>query len=163
MSKVSIQIESTDTLGNKKQKQLTDINPEATSQQIKSFAQNLILLTNQTYNATNRIEKINVDTESGKATPTLTLDPTTLPASSINSGSGVEISYSGDAELKDFFVTFSIPETNILAGVVTFNNVPNLWLKKGVSDIAVKPCTLTLHTPETNNYKAASVTFTVTA
>lgn len=63
MSKVSIQIETIDANGNKKQKSLTDINPEATSTQLVQFAQNLVALTNQTYSATNRIEKINCDTE----------------------------------------------------------------------------------------------------
>ena len=47
MSKVSIQIETID----------------ATSTQLVQFAQNLVALTNQTYSATNRIEKINCDTE----------------------------------------------------------------------------------------------------
>lgn len=63
MAKVSIQIETTDTLGNKKQKSLTDINPQATSTQLTQFARNLVALTNQTYGATYRIEKINCDTE----------------------------------------------------------------------------------------------------
>ena len=163
MAETNFTLHSTDTNNYSVQKTFSGVNPYATSAALVETAKGFNRLTDNTYVRTDRIDKTKCDTESGKATPTLTLDPTTLPASSINSGSGIEISYSGDAELKDFFVTFSIPETNILAGVVTFNNVPNLWLKKGVSDIAVKPCTLTLHTPETNNYKAASVTFTVTA
>lgn len=61
------------TTGKKNQRSLTDINPNATSQEIKTFTTGLVALTTQTYSSTDRVQVINVDSEEipgeGKATP----------------------------------------------------------------------------------------------
>ena len=164
MAETNFTLHSTDTNNYKLQKTFSGVNPEATSAELVETAKGFNRLTDNTYVGTKRIDKLDCDTEdSGKDTPTLTLDPATLPVSDVGGGNGMEISYSGDADIKDFFVTFDINDTNIVAGVVTISNIPNLWLKKGSTSLEVKPCVITLHTPETDNYKAASVTFTVTA
>ena len=63
MGKVSVAINSTSPNGQKVQKTLTDISPTATSEQIIKLARSLNGLTDNTYNETNRFEKINADTE----------------------------------------------------------------------------------------------------
>lgn len=66
MGKTSLIITSTAAVGGKKlQKTLTDINSSATNTQLKSFAQQIIGLTTNTYAETNRVDKINCDLESG--------------------------------------------------------------------------------------------------
>lgn len=62
--KTSISINFTEAASGKKgQRSVTDINPNATSAQIKTFAQALNALTTNNYVETNRIQTINVDTE----------------------------------------------------------------------------------------------------
>ena len=64
MAKIAINLVSTEQgTGRKLQKTLTDINPEATSAQIKTFATALNNLTTNVYGETNRIHKLNIDTE----------------------------------------------------------------------------------------------------
>jgi len=153
MSKVSIQIESTDTLGNKKQKSLTNINPEASSAQLKSFAQNLIALTNQTYSETNRIEKINVDTEdtSGKITPTFTVGDFEVLE---NIGYRAPYTYNGDGKIC----------ANITGGYnapfISFSEMYVFLTNHNTS--SGSNYTVTITTTETDTYAAATVTKTFT-
>lgn len=64
MAKTSLIISSTDSsTGKKLQKTLTDINSSATNAQLKSFAQALNNLTTNTYSESNRVDRINCDTE----------------------------------------------------------------------------------------------------
>lgn len=63
MGKVSVAINSTTATGQKNQKTLTDISPSATSEQITNLTRSLNGLTTNTYNETNRYERINADTE----------------------------------------------------------------------------------------------------
>lgn len=69
MAKTSLIINSTDsTTGKKLQKTLTDINPEATNEQLKNLAQAFNAATTNTYVESSRVDKTNVDTESGSGT-----------------------------------------------------------------------------------------------
>ena len=61
--KTSISLNFKDVYNKKGQRTITDINPSATSSQIKTFAQGLNALTTNTYEYTNRIQVIEVDTE----------------------------------------------------------------------------------------------------
>lgn len=62
--KTSISLNYTEAASGKKgQRSITDINPNATSAQIKTFAQSLNALTTNNYVETNRIQTLNVDTE----------------------------------------------------------------------------------------------------
>ena len=64
MAKTSLIISSTDsTTGKKLQKTLTDINSAATNDELKTFAQAVNAVTTNTYGESNRVDRINVDTE----------------------------------------------------------------------------------------------------
>lgn len=64
MAKTSLIVTSTAaTDGKKLQKTLTDINSAATNEQLKAFGQMLNGLTTNTYYETNRVDRVNCDTE----------------------------------------------------------------------------------------------------
>ena len=68
MAKTSIIISTTESgTGKKLTKTLTDINVNASNEQLKSFAQALNGLTTNVYNETNRVDKLNCDTEAQTA------------------------------------------------------------------------------------------------
>lgn len=72
MAKISVALNSIEqATGKKNQKTLTDIKPSATSEQITNFAKGLNSLTTNNYVETNRIEKINTDTEEVTGTASL--------------------------------------------------------------------------------------------
>ena len=85
--KTSIQIETTTAGGKKARKAITDVNPEATNEQVKGFAQQLVALTTDTYGSTSRV---NVD--SLKPASTLT----DLPLSWYGMSDDDEGDFSGD-------------------------------------------------------------------
>ena len=57
MATTSIIIDSTSSGGTKIRKAITDINPDATNEQLKSFAQQFNALSTNTYGATSRVKK----------------------------------------------------------------------------------------------------------
>lgn len=57
MATTSIIIDSTSSGGKKIRKAITDINPDATNEQLKSFAQQFNALSTNTYGATSRVKK----------------------------------------------------------------------------------------------------------
>lgn len=61
--KSSLIINSTDINGNKKQKAITNINPSATSAQLKEFAQRFTALSTNSYDSANIVDTFNVDAE----------------------------------------------------------------------------------------------------
>ena len=72
MAKVSIALNSTEqTTGKKLQKTFTDVKASATSEQITNFTKGLNNLTTNIYSETNRIEKLNADTEEVTSTASL--------------------------------------------------------------------------------------------
>ena len=72
MAKISVALNSTEAAtGKKNQTTLTDIKPTATSEQITAFTKGLNSLTTNIYEETNRIEKLNVDTEEVNSTAAL--------------------------------------------------------------------------------------------
>ena len=95
MAKIAINMVTTEaSTGRKLQKTLTDINAAATSQQIKSFVTGLNGLTSNVYGETNRIEKLNIDTEEAGGTKTVP----TLTISEFSEGTAT-VTYSGDGSL----------------------------------------------------------------
>lgn len=169
MSKVSMQIESTDTSGNKKQKSFTDINPEATPAQLKSFAQNLIALTNQTYSATNRIEKINCDTEGSKTAASITFpDGNEFSIESVKQDIAAgnfsrAFNYNGDADIADFYTTTSNSNAKMATAFSINGDYKLFWVRNTAGVDQMSPCVITIHAPETANYQAATTTVTFTA
>ena len=72
MAKISVALNSTEAdTGKRNQKTFTDVKASATSEQIKTFTQGLNSLTTNNYVETNRIEKLNVDTEEVTSTSAL--------------------------------------------------------------------------------------------
>ena len=72
MSKVSVALNTTEAAtGKKNQKTFTDIKASATSEQITNFTKGLNNLTTNNYVETNRIEKLNADTEQVNSTAAL--------------------------------------------------------------------------------------------
>lgn len=63
MPQVSAIVYSTDSSGNKVAKTISNVSASATATQIKTFAQSLNALSNNTYVETYRIERLNCDTE----------------------------------------------------------------------------------------------------
>lgn len=63
MSKTSIIINSTDTAGKSAQKTFTDVNPDATNDQLATLGQMLAAVSSNTYQGTTRIDKTDCDTE----------------------------------------------------------------------------------------------------
>ena len=85
MAKENIIITATKS-GKTIQKSLTDMNPEATNAQLATFGTMLNALTTNTYQKTDRITKVNCDTEPGggvKPTPTITLSFTSVDKSEL--------------------------------------------------------------------------------
>lgn len=101
MSQTSIIINSTDTNNKALQKTLTDANASCSAGVLATFGQMLTGLTTNTYKSTNRVNKLNCDTEdiptdggssTGKPVPTLTVTDD-------GGGSLGVIDYSGNGSL----------------------------------------------------------------
>lgn len=158
MAKTSLILTTTDILGRKQQKSITDVNPNADTAALKTFAQMCNNLTTNTYVSTDRIDKINCDTEAGtsKTAPTLAIDGgNTIQSAGVDTTKA--ITYNGDGVL---YISPS-NHSNIIMGVQNVNN--------SYQFIAEKPATLTggavtgtIYASETTTYKSASVDFTFT-
>ena len=156
--KRSVLLNSTSAQGKKLQKSFTDVNPEATGQSLKTFAQKVNALTTATYNSTDMVDKYNLDTENPPGqlpTPTLSLPSTSYSGVSVKYEA---ITYSGDGEL---YVEAYDLNNLISAQVILQNNVPKLYLTKIGSTTQTETYTYKLKSTATDNYNAAEFTFTV--
>ena len=108
MAKTSIIVNTTEAgTGKKLQKTLTDINANASNQQLVSFAQALNSLTTNTYVETNRVDKSNCDEEAGGGVQTafqhnLKINGSVNRRQTVAPGSTVTITYQ-DAVSTDAF------------------------------------------------------------
>lgn len=161
--KRSVLLNSTSAQGKKLQKSFTDVNPEATGQSLKTFAQKVNALTTATYNSTDMVDKYNLDTETPPNPPTestLSLTKTDWNiATDKNFGDwGIKtpITYNGDGN-----VYVANQNNNIMtAYVATYESTLNLCITQGGDSST--PITFTLMSSATDNYKAAELEFTVT-
>ena len=161
--KRSVLLNSTSAQGKKLQKSFTDVNPEATGQSLKTFAQKVNGLTTATYNSTDMIDKYNLDTETPPnppTEPTLSLTKTDWNiATDKNFGDwGIQtpITYNGDGNVYVANQNNSI----ITAYVASPNNTLTLFITQGGDGST--PITFKLMASATDNYKAAELEFTVT-
>ena len=172
MATTSAIITMVDDSMNHVQKTLTDLNPEATNAQIKTFAQKLTAITGNTYESTYRINRINCDTEadSSKTAATITItaelngvtsDVTngTLAGSGFNSMSmdgGVTVTVTASSGARVFI------SDNISSGRGAFgiNNGGVYW--GGLVGSVPGATVLTFYAPETDTYTAATATLTIT-
>ena len=167
MATTSAIVTTRDSEGNTKQKSFTDINPDATSTQIKNFTQAMIGLTNNTYLATTRVDKINCDTEdSGDSRPTATLTVTPLVTTKtglnnfINMVRVANISYDGDGDI------YVVPQVNTFAYALQARYDKTGIMAGGNADSTGNQTidyTWLICATETENYKAPEpVEFTIT-
>ena len=97
MAQTSIIVTTTDTNNKKLQKTFTYANANASSSVLKSVAQQLNALTTNTYEKTDRIDRINCDTEEHSSGTTTKPAPTLEMTLDRQQTDGfVEISYNGD-------------------------------------------------------------------
>lgn len=176
MAKTSLILEATDTSGKKIQKTFTDVNPEASSADLKTFAQMCNGLTSNTYVRTDRINKINCDTEeSGDSSSS-----SSKTAASITFTDGNEFSiasvkqdiaagnfsrafnYNGDADIADFYTTTSNSDAKMATAFSISGDYKMLTVRNTAGVDQMSPCVITIHAPETANYQAATATVTFT-
>ena len=171
--KTSLSVDYIETSSGKKgQRSVTDINPLATTESILQFVHDLVGLTTNTYSQTNRIQTINVDTESipgggstPKPVPTITVNPSSVEASQVYTQPYVTISASVNGD--------SISPMNIYTKVVKTN--ANYFLQHvnppetGTYRINASNGTATAQTlegiimiPETDDYAAAYANIVLT-
>lgn len=161
MAKTSAIVTYTDNAGKTCQKALSDINPDASNAEIKTFAEKLIGLTDNTYVTTDRVDKVNCDTEADtRQTPTLTISPNSAPVSTANnfdSSDEIIVTYDGDGEL--YIANFSD-----YPGDKQFFMLYNkrLYVRGAGTSGQTNPCVVTIAATGTKNYKPATTTFTVT-
>lgn len=82
---------------------ISNVNPQATSATMKSFAQKLNAFTTNTYQKTDLVETTNVDTETVKTVPTLSI-PDTIPVTDTDTII-VPVEYDGDGYLGGYINT----------------------------------------------------------
>ena len=157
-------LHSTDTNNYSVQKTFSGVNPEASSAALVETAKGFNRLTDNTYVGTKRINKFNADTEDGgasKATPTLTLDDDWLGVGT-DSLKWVQYGYNGDgilgikattADGSPLWTRFDPSDGN---GIICISNADNTGLVAGTQ------VTITLCAPETDNYKSATISKTLT-
>ena len=164
--KRSVLLNSTSAQGKKLQKSFTDVNPEATGQSLKTFAQKVNGLTTATYNSTDMVDKYNLDTETPPnppTEPTLSLTKTAWTMSQ-DHDSGLDyqltipITYNGDGDL---YIAPYEKTGDFSAQVVLNNNSPVIYVSQKNVSGTITAMTFTLGATATDNYKAASLTFTV--
>lgn len=169
MAKTSAIITYTDANGKAMQKTLTDINPEATNTEIKTFAQKMVGMTDNVYVQTDRVDKVNCDSEAGggRQTPTLTVADTNWNYQR-NDGNGTNSSaftYSGDGTL---YITQPVCTSNSNYSGFSCHTYFNTEQGKIYADAApAVPAGSTfsfqLGATETDNFKAPEpVTITIT-
>lgn len=170
--KVSVILTSTNSSGTVKQKSFTYISPEATNGQLKTFAQAANALTKNTYNGSKKVTQVDLDTADpggGKQTPTLSLEQSSCSVSDISAKIGMGdvwttvITTDSDGA---FYVKLdsSIMYTN--AAYVSVYQAAGQTTRFGIRAIqgALPGAqTIIIGQAETDNFKAAEVTFTITA
>ena len=171
--KTSVSINFTEAASGKKgQRAITDINPDATSAQIKTFAQALNGITTNNYVETNRIQTINVDTESvpvpaSKATGTLQLkeNPTIAIEGSLGKIPLSEFIINGQTvtDLPGTTISiFGVFSRSAIFPVYFMNSSPDyICINFGSSETSGTG-TLYLALQETDEYTAATMTTTIT-
>ena len=161
MAEQKIIINSTDTSGKAMQKTLTDINPDASNEQLSTFGQMLNNFTTNNYGKTERVIKVDCDAEAGggKLTPTLQLLPASATLSQIQSANGfsVVIVNSGDGAFE-----FELPVGNngVSVSAPWRNGNNHDWKIYGTASATTGE--IIVRTRETDNYKAGEITFTIT-
>lgn len=161
-------IATSNVTGSDVTKTISDINPEAGYRALKTFAQNLNNLTLNTYVKSNLVVTTNIDSEAYKTVPTLAFTYPTATVTAMSSNVTTSNSYSyiftynGDATIDQFYITGDLTSMNLMAVIEGSDGTFSLVFKRTTSG-NISPGVITLHVPETDDYQAATATFTVTA
>ena len=150
-------------------KTISNINPEASNEKLAALGQKLTAFTDNAYDRTDRVIKINCDTEGGggaKQTPTLTLSKTSCTTAEISSAAAglflVTITTDSDGAL---YVKFdsSLALGDAACVSVLTENGNTYFLIRHIQDSLPAAQTIIIGQAESETYKAAEVTFTITA
>lgn len=152
--------------GKKLQKTITDVNPEATSAQLKTFAQKINALTTNSYVQTDCIDKCNVDTETAldsstidtRQTPALSL--ATVPSlAEINSDTTTShlhgIRYDGDG------LVYAYRKSGCLYLAIALYSNNQIYFNKAGASLAATAGTIVLGATGGENYKPIEVEYTI--
>ena len=159
----SITYTSTDQLGNKLNKSVSDINANVSGTTLHEFARIANALTTNTLGTVSRVSKVGLDAE--KLTPTLSLTPDTFTDFERTKMQAAPyhciftINYDGDGKL-DFSVEEAednLGET-VTGKIIRVDDNWQLWLRPLGGNPYGGKFTLTVTASETDNYYAASVT-----
>lgn len=171
MATEQIKVTSTSPYASTSTKTITYTNPEASNEQLAALGQKLNALTDNSYVKTDRVITINCDTESGggKQTPTLSLEQSSCSVADINSKIGMGDVWSTVITTNSdgaFYVKLdsSIEYSN--AAYVSVYQAAGPVTRFGIRAIqgALPGAqTIIIGQAETDTYKAAEVTFTITA
>ncbi len=184
MAKTDLKLISKDTqTGKNITTTIPYVNAGASSATLKQYAQMLNNLTDNNYVESDRTQTINVDTEEvpgqtpEKPVPTITLTPSTLTKSQVNSGNGgFTVSWTGDYNGRPYVLCGKIPSSNITPAqdqAVTFkcsiefpsNESPGqgIIFAESIGD-ATFPATIraVAAIPETDNYASATADIVIT-
>lgn len=166
MAQTSIIINTTDTNNKALQKTLTDANASCSSGVITTFAQMLTGLTTNTYKSTNRVNKLNCDTEpfNVKKEPTLAI----VTAQNPDIGMGCQISYNGDGALTARVKGSSLASSThedlrrgfaYLDDVGVYAYLNNSGDARGYSVVGAAAYSITLSASEGDNYAAKTIIY----
>ena len=163
--KRSVLLNSTSAQGKKLQKSFTDVNPEASGQSLKTFAQKVNGLTTATYNSTDMVDKYNLDTETPPnppTEPTLSLTKNAWDVKTDHNDGDfafhTTVTYNGDG---DVYIEITENVTDY-SGYITYDNGDIIMHILQTKTSGTVTQTLKLKSTATDNYKAAEFTFTVT-
>lgn len=151
------------------QKTINNVNPNATNAQLATVAAMLTALTNCTYQKTDRITKVNCDTEPGGGTkpePTLTLSKNTCTKADVGKSASIAtITTNSDGVL---YARFSYPMNNWeyaqAALTVLENETPSVLITtaNGENEHNTWPQIIYIGVTETDNFQGKEVAYTIT-
>ncbi len=169
MASEKIIVSATDSGGNSVQRTFDNVNPDATNAQLAAFGSKIAAFSENTYAKTDRITRVNCDSEAGggRQTPTLTVADTNWDYQR-NTGNGTNSSaftYNGDGTL---YTTQPVCTSNPNYSGFLCHTYFNTALGKIYADaVPVVPAGSTfsfqLGATETDNFKAPEpITMTLT-
>lgn len=152
----SLSIKMKSTANKELQKSITYVSASASSADLLSMAQGLTGLTTNTYESADRIQKINVDTESIPGGASIVKTEPTLTVGELEDGS-IEV---GGYTVKSAEITYNGDGTLLAeAGESTFVAVGDTYIMIVPADESGVTGTCMIYATEGTNYAAKSVTF----
>ena len=158
----SLIIDKTTAAMKRNQKSVPNISETASDYACMNFATHLIEdLSTDTVDGIYRVDKAditNAEPVTPKTTGTITLSPaTTTKDNIVNLGQEVTVTYNGDGQIE------IISNAQYVYSDALSNGKFNIIIPIGKKDDITTPATITVAAPETDNYTAATATFTITA